>query len=159
IRAAEGEGYKRIAVVCGAWHSPALAATGNGAGEKQDAALLASLKRTKVQATWIPWTNSRLAYRTGYGAGVTSPGWYEHLWTTPDGRVSSRWLAKAAHLLRSEGLDASSASVIEAVRLADALAAMRDLPMPGLAEMHEAVQTVLCAGESARMQLIRDRLE
>jgi len=159
IRAAEGEGYGRIAVICGAWHSPALAATGNGTEEKLDAALLASLKRTKVEATWIPWTNSRLAYRTGYGAGVTSPGWYEHLWTTPDERVSSRWMAKAARLLRSEGLDASSASVIEAVRLADALAAMRDLPMAGLAEMHEAVQTVLCSGEATRMQLIRDKLE
>ena len=105
-------------------------------------------KRTRSQATWIPWTNSRLAYRSGYGAGVTSPGWYEHLWTTADG-APIRWMTRAAQLLRSEGLDASSASVIEAVRLAEALAAMRDLPMPGLAEMHEATQTVLCNGDAA----------
>jgi hypothetical protein len=156
IRTATREGHQRIAVICGAWHSPALAASGD---DTSDTELLSGLKRTKVQATWIPWTNSRLAYRSGYGAGVTSPGWYEHLWTTPDERVSSRWLARAARLLRSEGLDASSASVIEAVRLADALAAMRDLPMAGLAEMHEAVQTVLCGGEAARMQLIRTKLE
>src|SRR5690349_24186565 len=61
--------------------------------------------------------------------------------------------------MRDEGLDASSASVIETVRLAEALAAMRDLPMPGFAELHEAIQTVLCHGEAAPMQLIRDKLE
>ena len=59
----------------------------------------------------------------------------------------------------SEGLDASSASVIEAVRLAEALAALRDLPMPGLAELHEATLTVLCHGDDAPMRLIRDKLE
>jgi hypothetical protein len=155
IRAAQREGFKRIAVVTGAWHSPAL---GDLSDAKGDTALLKGLKRIKTQATWIPWTNSRLAYRSGYGAGVTSPGWYEHLWTTGDG-APTRWLTRAAHLLRSEGLDASSASVIEAVRLGEALAAMRDLPMPGLAEMHEATQTVLCNGDAARMTLIREKLE
>jgi hypothetical protein len=155
IRAAQQQGFKRIAVVTGAWHSPAL---GDLSDAKGDATLLKGLKRIKTQATWIPWTNSRLAYRSGYGAGVTSPGWYEHLWTTGDG-APTRWLTRAAHLLRSEGLDASSASVIEAVRLGEALAAIRDLPMPGLAEMHEATQTVLCNGDAARMTLIRGKLE
>jgi hypothetical protein len=89
---------------------------------------------------------------------VTSPGWYTHLWSAPD-RGTIRWVAHAAQLLRDEGLDASSASVIEAVRLGEALAAMRDLPMPGMAELHEAIQTVLCHGEESPMRLIRDRLE
>jgi hypothetical protein len=155
IRAAQQEGFKRIAVVTGAWHSPAL---GDLSDAKGDVALLKGLKRIKTQATWIPWTNSRLAYRSGYGAGVTSPGWYEHLWTTGDG-APTRWLTRAAHLLRSEGLDASSASVIEAVRLGEAVAAIRDLSMPGLAEMHEATQTVLCNGDATRMSLIREKLE
>src|SRR5713226_9762812 len=155
ISAAQKEGFERIAVVCGAWHAPVLAHLSDA---KADAALLSGLKRIKVEATWIPWTNSRLAYRSGYGAGVTSPGWYEHLWTAPD-KVTIRWMAHAAHLLRKEGLDASSASVIEAVRLSEALAAIRDLPMPGLAECHEAIETVLCNGNAEPMKLIRDRLE
>ncbi len=155
IRAAQKEGLTRIAVVCGAWHAPVLTDLGSA---KADAALLHGLKKVKVEATWIPWTNSRLSYRSGYGAGVTSPGWYEHLWTMPD-RISIRWLTHAAHLLREEGLDASSASVIEAVRLGDSLAALRDLPMPGMAELHEAIQTVLCNGNATPMTLIRDRLE
>jgi hypothetical protein len=155
IRAVQKEGFQRIAVVCGAWHAPMLSDLKNA---KADAALLSGLKKVKVEATWIPWTNSRLAYRSGYGAGVTSPGWYEHLWTAPD-KISIRWLTLAAQLLRQQGLDASSASVIEAVRLGEALTALRDLPMPGMAELHEAIETVLCNGNSAPMALIRDRLE
>jgi hypothetical protein len=155
IRAAQREGFQRIAVVCGAWHAPVLSKLDH---QKADAALLDGLKRIRVEATWIPWTNSRLALRSGYGAGVTSPGWYEHLWSKSD-RVTIRWMVHAAHLLRSEGLDASSANVIEAVRLAEALAAVRDLPTPGLLDLHEAIQTVLCHGNAEPMQLIRDKLE
>lgn len=155
IRAAEAEGYQRIAVVSGAWHAPALARRDD---QRADAATLKGLKSVKVEATWIPWTNSRLSYRSGYGAGISSPGWYGHLWAAPD-RVPIRWAAQAAQLLRSEGLDASSASVIETVRLGEALAAIRGLPMPGMTEMHEAIQTVLCYGEASPMTLIRERLE
>ncbi len=155
IRAAQKEGFERIAVVCGAWHAPVLISPGPA---KADTALLSGLKKIKTAATWIPWTNSRLSYRSGYGAGVTSPGWYEHLWTAPD-RISIRWSTRAAHLLREQGLDVSSASVIEAVRLAEALAALRDRAMPGLIDLHEAIETVLCNGNPSPMALIRDKLE
>jgi hypothetical protein len=173
IRGARREGFQRIAVVCGAWHAPALvsvtasadaiSAESSPCNEQADAALLAGLPLAAdlplpVEATWIPWTNSRLSYRSGYGAGVTSPGWYAHLWAAED-RGAIRWITRAAHLLRAEGIDTSSANVIEAVRLAEALAAMRGLTMPGLAELHEAIQTVLCDGDQAPMRLIRDRLE
>jgi hypothetical protein len=155
IRAAQLEGFERIAVVCGAWHAPVLAEPGPA---KEDEKILKGLKSAKVTATWIPWTNSRLSYRSGYGAGVYSPGWYEHLWTVPD-RVSIRWIAKAAYLLRTKDMDASSASSIEAVRLAESLAALRDLSMPGLSELQEAIQTVLCHGNVEPMSLIREQLE
>ncbi|HEY8602350.1 MAG TPA: DUF5682 family protein, partial [Thermomicrobiales bacterium] len=155
IRAAQRERFARIAVVCGAWHAPVLIGHSTA---KADAALLAGQKRTKVAATWVPWTNSRLAYRSGYGAGVQSPGWYSHLWSLPD-RHAIHWIARAAAALRDEDLDAPSSNVIEAVRLADTLAALRDLPLPGLDELREAIQTTLCGGDPAPMALIRDRLE
>ncbi|WP_256259295.1 DUF5682 family protein, partial [Burkholderia ubonensis] len=116
------------------------------------------LPRTKVEATWVPWSDDRLAYASGYGAGVESPGWYRHLWQSPD-RAGLRWAAEGARLMRDEGLDASSASVIETVRLADALAAMRDLPLPGLAEQREAMLTVLCHGQPEPLGIIRRKLE
>ena len=155
IRDAVAEGRKRIAVVCGAWHAPALADSGSA---KADDELLRGLPKTRVEATWIPWTYSRLSYRSGYGAGVESPGWYHHLWTAPD-RAAVRWGAQAARLLRGEDLDAPSASVIEVVRLAESLAALRGLRGPGLAELTEAIRTVLCHGEPAPLLLIRERLE
>ncbi len=156
IRAARREGHGPIAVVCGAWHAPALQVESWPAA-REDARLLQGLQKTKVAATWVPWTYERLSRESGYGAGISSPGWYDHLWTSPD-LVVERWLAKVARLLRDERLDASSASVIEAVRLADALATLRDRPLPDLADLDEAARTVLCFGETPPMRLIRRKL-
>ncbi|HEX7642726.1 MAG TPA: DUF5682 family protein [Burkholderiaceae bacterium] len=155
IRETQKAGYGNIAVVCGAWHVPALAKT---VPQKDDQALLKGLPKTKVAATWVPWSDDRLAYASGYGAGVTSPGWYRHLWECQE-QTGLRWVSRAARLLREQGIDASSASVIETVRLADALAALRGLPLPGLAEQREAMLTVLCHGEPAPLSLIRRQLE
>lgn len=163
LRAVRKENFERIAVVCGAWHVPALeddALDGRRPGCKigEDDDRLRGLPKVKTAATWIPWTHSRLTFRSGYGAGVHSPGWYAHLWTAPSA-APTRWAAAAARLLRDADLDASSAGVIEAVRLADALAAMRELRSPGLAELNEAILSVYCHGETAPLRLIRDRLE
>ncbi|MGP1387523.1 MAG: DUF5682 family protein [Thainema sp.] len=154
IRTAEKE-FERIAVVCGAWHVPALQAPLPSA--KDDQALLKGLPKAKVSTTWVPWTYSRLQFSSGYGAGIQSPGWYHHLWHHPR-HVTTRWIARVARLLRKEDLDASSASVIEAVRLADTLAALRDRPRPSLAELNEAIQTVLCFGDPLPLQIIHRRL-
>jgi hypothetical protein len=155
MRAAIKEGREHIAVVCGAWHAPALATLGPA---KPDAARLKGLAKTAVAAAWIPWTHSRLSYRSGYGAGVESPGWYRHLWLAPD-RASIRWLVDAARLLREQDLEAPSASVIEAARLAETLAVIRGLDSPGLAELREAMLSVFCRGDAAPLALVRHRLE
>src|SRR5262245_50731124 len=107
--------------------------------------------------TWVPWTHGRLASWQGYGAGVSSPGWYHHLFTSPD-RPIERWLVKVADVLREEGLLVSSAHVIEAVRLAEALAVIRRRPLPGLAEVTEAGRAVLCDGDDLRVALVDRRL-
>ncbi len=158
IRTALTEGKERIAVVCGAWHAPALV---NLPPAKNDAAILKGLPKIKVEATWIPWTYGRLAIASGYGAGVISPGWYDHLWHNfqySSSQVAIRWITRVARLLRTKDIDASSASVIEAVRLAEALSAMRDRPLAGLPELNEAIQSVLCFGDPLPMQLIHREL-
>jgi hypothetical protein len=163
VRRVRKEGFEKIAVICGAWHAPVLdedAIAGKRAGctNKEDELLLKGLPTIKTSAAWIPWTHSRLSYRSGYGAGVSSPGWYAHLWEHHD-RHSARWLSTAARLLREHDLDASSASVVEAVRLADALAALRGLQAAGLTELNDAIVAVLCRGDWAQMRLIHKRLE
>ena len=94
----------------------------------------------------MPWTHARLATASGYGAGITSPGWYHHLFTAPD-QVIERWMIKVARLLRSHDLPVSSAHVIDAVRLAEALAALRGRPLAGLAEVTDAAKAVMCDGD------------
>jgi hypothetical protein len=158
IRAAVKEGFERIAVVCGAWHAPALTIdSGKTPAAKDDAELLKGLPKVKTQATWTPWTYGRLSYRSGYGAGVESPGWYHHLWTSRDA-VQIRWMARVARLMREEDLDVSSAHVIEAVRLAETLAALRERPVPGLSELNEATQSVFCFGDDLPLRLIHEKL-
>jgi hypothetical protein len=155
LRAKLKDGYQRVAVVCGAWHVPAL--TGELPSAASDAALLKGLPKAPVAMTWVPWTHGRLASWSGYGAGVTSPGWYHHLFTTRD-RPVERWLVDVAAMLRGEDLPVSSAHVIEAVRLAEALAALRGRPAVGLSEAGEAVRAVLCDGDDIRHELVRTRM-
>jgi hypothetical protein len=146
--------HEEIAVVCGAWHVPALT---RKVAVKDDTALLKGRQKGKVAFTWVPWTYGRLASWSGYGAGVRSPGWYHHLFTTGDD-VVVRWLVDAAGVLRAEGVPTSSAHVIEAARLAEALATLRGRPLAGLAEVTEAAEAVMCDGEPLRSELIARRL-
>jgi hypothetical protein len=115
------------------------------------------MPKVKVDLTWVPWTHGRLASWSGYGAGVSSPGWYHHLFCAPD-RPVERWLTDAARVLRGEDLPVSSAHVIEAVRLAEALAALRGRPLAGLEEVTEATRSVLCEGAELPLELIQRRM-
>jgi hypothetical protein len=150
-----------VAVICGAWHVPALQAD---VPAKADRELLKTLERHKTSATWVPWTDTRLAAASGYGAGVISPGWYAHLWRARAAgaagiaAMTANWQARVAALLRDEGLPAATASVIEAARLAVSLAAVRGFATPGLAEMQDATLAVLCHGEAALLRLIESQL-
>ncbi|WP_079056186.1 DUF5682 family protein [Streptomyces caeruleatus] len=154
VRAAQREFGDEVAVVCGAWHVPALRQKTTVATDK---ALLKGLPKVKADMTWVPWTYRRLARASGYGAGIDSPGWYGHLFSAPD-RPVERWMTKVAGLLRDEDRIVSSAHVIEAVRLAETLAAMRGRPLPGLSETTDAVRAVMCDGSDVPLALVRDRL-
>ncbi|MGW0648515.1 DUF5682 family protein [Streptomyces umbrinus] len=154
VRAAQREFGDDVAVVCGAWHVPALRQRTTVAADR---ALLKGLPKAKADMTWVPWTHRRLSRMSGYGAGIDSPGWYGHLFGAAD-RPIERWMTKVARLLRDEDRPVSSAHVIEAVRLADTLAAMRGRPLPGLTETTDAVRAVMCEGSDVPLALVHDRL-
>ncbi|WP_327688520.1 DUF5682 family protein [Streptomyces tubercidicus] len=154
LRAARREFGDDVAVVCGAWHVPALAQRTTMTADRQ---LLKGLPKVKTAVTWVPWTHQRLSRRSGYGAGIASPGWYGHLFSAPD-RPVERWLTKVAGLLRAEDYAVSSAHVIEAVRLAEGLATVRGRPLAGLTELDDAVRAVMGDGTDAPSSLIHDRL-
>jgi hypothetical protein len=181
IRAARSEGFTRIAVVCGAYHTPALELARAGKDTKErassevaagattlaarmiaipsareDEALLRGLPKTKTAAAWVPWSYERLCYMSGYGAGIESPVWYELLWEKRRA-LGAEWITRAARLLRAEDIPVSSAHVIEACRLADALAAVRGRPVPGLPEFNDAAIAVLGSGDALNLRLIHAR--
>ena len=153
IRAA-AKSFERVAVVCGAWHAPALVDMGPARADQE---LLRGLTRERATVTWVPWTNQRLSTISGYGAGVTSPGWYGHLFLSPDQPVE-RWMVRVASLLRDERVDAPPASVIDAVRLAETLAVMRGRPLAGLSECTDAARAALAGGYDGALDLIDRRL-
>lgn len=162
LRETVKKGYSNIAVICGAWHVPALSLD---VKVKDDNALLKGLTKVKVDTTWVPWTYNRLSRKSGYGAGINSPGWYHHLWEFRRNHsdhsatsLSARWLIAAAGYLRAADLDASSAHVIEAVRLAESLASIRQRPFPGLQELDDAIRSVLCFGNNAPLRFIKGPL-
>jgi len=151
-----------VAVVCGAWHVPALRSAPSASADRE---VLRDLPKLKVQATWVPWTDGRLAATSGYGAGVASPGWYRHLWSTyrEGGAASAEafaggWQALVAQTLRKAGYAGYTASAIEAARLAVGLAALRGLAAPGLDEMRDATLAALCHGDETPYRVIERKL-
>jgi hypothetical protein len=154
IRQAEKEMFNDIAVICGAWHVPALQ---NMPKQKEDTDLLKGLPKIKVECTWVPWAYSRLSFDSGYGAGINSPGWYHHLWNSKKD-LNIKWLTKVARLFRKNRIDVSSAHIIEAVRLAETVSYIRGYSHPGLEELNEATTSVMCMGDSILMSLIHKEL-
>ncbi|TCI01705.1 hypothetical protein EZV61_17190 [Corallincola luteus] len=158
IREAQKQDHQRIAVICGAWHVPALK---RKVTVKDDNAVLKGLPKIALKATWIPWTHGRISYRSGYGAGVHSPGWYQYLWQQwqqEGANIAIGWLTQAAHLLRNDGIDVPPASVIEAVRLANSLATLRQKSAPSLLELNEAIQTIYGHGEDTLLHYVQEKM-
>ncbi len=154
IRAAIKAGHETIAVVCGAWHVPVLDVTSpRTTSASADAATLRGLAKCKVAVSWVPWTHERLAVASGYGAGVRSPGWYDHVFRHPGTDGVARFFVDAARVLRAAEMPASPDHLIAATRMADTLATMRGRPRPGLDEVLDAADAVM-----GGLPLVRRRL-
>ncbi len=156
IRKAQKEGFQNIAVVCGAWHAPVLQNI-DQYKSSADNSVLRGIKKTTTKATWVPWSYDRLSNQSGYGAGVISPAYYQLLFSNRK-EVVIRWMSKVARLFRKEDLDASSAHIIESIRLADTLATMRNLTVPGINEMYESAVSIFCDGYHSKMEIINKKL-
>lgn len=145
----ENQRAKRLAVVCGAWHVPALS-------EKSNPKLLKNLPKVKVETTWIPWTHQRLTLASGYGAGIVAPNWYHHLWHNPEDD-GVEWLSLAGKHLRDKNHEFSSAYIIEALRLAQAYSSIQNRHQPTLSHYWEALRAVVGMGEDSVLASISDK--
>lgn len=134
-------GYERIAVVCGAFHLPALREY-----SKAHKTQVPKTKSGKSEAIWIPWSYERLTQANAYGAGVHHPTWYEALHS--HGRdAGQKWMARAISLLRDKGQNTSSAHSVEALKLAEALRKIRKKNRIGIPELEEALTAVVFDGQ------------
>jgi Family of unknown function (DUF5682) len=152
IREAAKSGANQIAVICGAWHVPAIV---DALKEKPaaDTAALKGLPKIKTDYTWTIWSHQRLSFESGYGAGIESPVWNLLLYENSS-RATVEMLSRAARLLREKRHITATADVIEACRLAEVLAQLRGRAVPGLGELNESVASVLCQGDALRLQMI-----
>jgi hypothetical protein len=150
-----------VAVVCGAWHVPALDPASTTAAADRAVlreAATARVGRAKAAVTWVPWTDRRLQQRSGYAAGVATPGWYRHVFHHPGPEGVVRFFVDAATALRRHGLAASPDHLIGASRLADTLAAIRGRPRSGLAEVLDSASAVLSLSNEEPVARVIDEL-
>ena len=137
---------EEIVVIVGAYH---LMGVQNELPPMSDDELK-KLPKATSQLTLMPYSYLRLSSRTGYGAGNNAPYYYELMWRAMQNDsfddLAATYLTKVAQHLRAQGQNASSASVIEAVRLANVLSAMKGGAYPVLEDLHDAVVTCFGGG-------------
>lgn len=144
---AAGHDPQKIVVICGAYHAAALA----DLTETMTDSELAGLPSRSTKLTLMPYSYYKLSTMSGYGAGNGAPHYYEMMWeTTTAGRpeeLPHLYLSTVARHVRSGGTHRSTAEVIEAVRLAESLAALHGGSAPTLRDLRDAAQTLLGHGE------------
>jgi hypothetical protein len=144
--------FQNIAVVCGAYHGPAL--THLQDSMSSDRELLKSWKGKKVRTSLIPFSYKRLTQQSGYASGIQSPKYYEYVFRYKE-RAHEQWLGLAGRALRQKGFLTSVDDQIAAIQLAEQLAYIREMNQPGLSELIESAEATLCKGETERLQWIQ----
>lgn len=148
------DGYTNIAVICGAFHAPALQTL----KDKEDANRLRNLPKTKLLSTWGPWTYTLLSRSSNYGAGPDSPAWYHTLWEHPQD-TGAYWLTHITHSLRSSQQRAiAPAQIIDALQLAHNLASLRGHAQPGYEDYWQASIATFCDGQPELMKNVENDL-
>ncbi|MWV42135.1 hypothetical protein GRF59_00695 [Paenibacillus sp. HJL G12] len=144
---AAGHQPEKIVVVCGAYHASAL--TDLSAPMSDDE--LKQLPSRKTKRTLMPYSYLKLSSLSGYGAGNIAPYYFELMWghmlQGTLGELPHHYLSSVAGDLRKGGTHRSTAEVIEAVRLAESLAALHEGMAPTLRDLRDAAKTLLGRGD------------
>lgn len=141
---------ERIFCVCGAFHVPGLRENAPMTDEE-----LAALPRADCIATLMPYSYYRLSSRSGYGAGNKAPAYFELLWDalcrSGPGDLPALYLTRLAAAHRKAGNLVSSAEVIEALRLARVLCALRGSRHPVLADLRDGAVAAMGHGNFSEL--------
>lgn len=147
---ASGVPAEKIFCVCGSYHVAGLEENQPMTDEEESA-----LPKVDCCATLMPYSYYRLSSRSGYGAGNKAPAYFELLWDAMNrdgvGEGAYLYLTRLAAAHRKAGNLVSSAEVIEAVRLANTLAAMRGSKYPALSDLRDASVTTMGHGSFSEL--------
>lgn len=142
-----GHNPDKIVVVSGAHHTSALSLDLPVMTDAE----LKKLPRVPSKITLMPYSYYKLSSHSGYGAGNQAPAYYALLWECMKqgkmNELSALYLSSVAMQLREQGTWRSTASVIEAVRLAEALASMHDGVQPTWKDLRDAATVLFGFGE------------
>lgn len=156
---AAGTKPEKIVAVVGAFHAPVL----TGDFPSMTDAELASLRRRTSKFTLMPYSYFKLSSQSGYGAGNQAPAYFELLWDALRAnqldQLPSMYLSHVARNLRDAGTHRSTAEVIEGVRLANTLAALKDGLAPALVDLRDAAITLIGHGELSTVKEAIARVE
>ena len=149
-------GPRRVAMVVGAFHAPALAAAARLRPARSGPPHSRKSGRAKAElvTSMVPYTFDLLDSRSGYPAGIRDPQWQQAVLDCAADpseveRAAAAFAVRVTAAMRSAGHPAGPAEAREVARLAGDLARLRGLPAPGRGELVEALQTTLAQGEPA----------
>ncbi len=156
---AAGTSPDKIVVVVGAYHAPVMSRDLPPMDDDE----LATLARRSSKLTLMPYSYFRLSSQSGYGAGNRAPAYFELLWEALERNdlheVPSRYLSLVARHLRDEGTHRSTAEIIEGVRLARILSALKGGLAPTLCDLQDAAITLIGHGEKSSVSESLARVE
>ncbi|QQO09959.1 DUF5682 family protein [Breznakiella homolactica] len=136
----------KIAVILGAYHVKGVMET-----EPMDDAELAALPRAETRMTLMPYSYYRLGSFSGYGAGNHAPFYYEMMYSAmEEGRLENlpeQYITELSRLYRAKQGYSSTASAIEAVRLAKSLQYIHGGTLPTLKDLHDSAVAAMAGGE------------
>lgn len=154
IEQALSEGFKKedIVVIVGAYHVSGLLSESLKSLTDQE---IEQLPKQASLSTLMPYSYLRLSSRAGYGAGNKAPYYFELMWQHLNkdsiANLGIDYLTRIGQYLRTKGHNASTASTIEAVKLASALTFLKGGKYPVLKDLHDAAATCFGEGELSKI--------
>ncbi|MBW7475327.1 hypothetical protein K0T92_11260 [Paenibacillus oenotherae] len=146
---AAGHLPEKIVVLSGAHHTSALGLQLPAMTDEE----LDKLPRVPAKMTLMPYSYYKLSSHSGYGAGNEAPAYFELLWQCMRqgelNKLPALYLSSVASQLRGQGTWRSTASVIEGVRLAEALASLHEGVQPTWRDLRDAATVLFGHGDFA----------
>ncbi len=143
----EGWAPEKIVAVVGAYHAPVMNFDHPVMTDEE----FASLPGIGSKRTLMPYSYFKLSSQSGYGAGNHAPLYFEMMWRClqagDPSKLTSEYLSRIVRFLRKSGSARSTAEVIEGVRLANTLSALKGGEAPTLLDLKDAAITLIGQGE------------